>query len=160
MGAIAGSRIPHPHSELPVKKSVLQNPMNVRQHSLKGKKYTHLQSKIVPGHVHFVEHQKQRQARLVEDPARVQHVAHERDRADRSGGVDHVSDHGRESGGEGFRHYGSGRGPREDLDLPGRVDDDVVELVGALLNQGDHLKRSKSAIEGNVSVQTSCVIAC
>jgi hypothetical protein len=97
----------------------------------------------MPRHVHFVEYQQQREPRLVEDPASVQHVAHERDRADRSGGVDHISDHGWKSGGEGFRHYGSGRGPREDLDLSGRVHDDVVELVGALFNQGDHLKRSK-----------------
>lgn len=93
----------------------------------------------MPRDVHFVERQQQGQPRLIQNPARIQHVAHERDRGKRPWGVDDVSDDRWKRRRERLRDDRARRGPREDLDLAGRVHDDVVELVGALFYQGDHL---------------------
>ena len=55
--------------------------------------------------------------------------------------VHDVDDAGRECGGQGLRDDRAGRGPGEDLDLAGRVDEHVLEAGGlhALLQEAHDL---------------------
>ena len=70
-------------------------------------------------HVRLVEHEHHRQLRLVEDRARVQHVAHEGAGRGRPRRVDHVGDHRREGGGQGLEEDLPRRGPHKYFDLTG-----------------------------------------
>ncbi len=73
----------------------------------------------------LVQSNDERQLGLVQDRAGVQHVWHERDRVRAPDNVDDVDDHGGVEGGQSLGDYASRRWPREDFDLPRRVDDNV-----------------------------------
>ena len=77
-------------------------------------------------YVSLIEDKHEREAELVEDGARVEHIGHECCRRSRTRRVDDVGDKGGEARGDGVGNDGARGGPGEDFDLPGRVENHVA----------------------------------
>lgn len=87
-----------------------------------------LDRKLMAQAVGLVEDQDQRQAALVQDAARVQHVGHEGRRAGAPRRVDHVAHDGREGRRQRAQDDGSRCRPVEHFDLAWRIDENVTTL--------------------------------
>mmetsp|Transcript_25091 Transcript_25091/g.77437 ORF Transcript_25091/g.77437 Transcript_25091/m.77437 type:complete len:211 (-) Transcript_25091:214-846(-) len=98
--------------------------------------------------VGLVEGRDERQPVLVQDRTRVDHVRHEGRGRPRPRRVHDVQDRRRERRGQRLREQLAGGAPRKGLDLSRRVDDDVVELRRATLqNRHDLVELRRKEVQ-------------